>query len=241
MMNFSFKNTRVSIHQPNFLPWLGFFNKLAKSDIFIIMDNVQFPKGSGKGNWTNRHYLIESKRKKWKSIPIKRNYHGLKNINEIEFVDYSKWKNNYFNQLALEYGDHPYFQEIMVFLENCFPKEAFFLNELNCQLIHSIVEKLGLGRTKIVNLSNIQTSTFGTELLCEATLAVGGDIYLSGDGSLDYLEPELFQKYNLQLEFQSFQHPRYAQFKQGDFISGLSIVDALMNCGFAGTGELVRS
>lgn len=228
----------VAMHQPNFLPWLGFFNKLAKCDVFILMDSVQFSR-NGAGNWTNRHYLLISNKKKWSSIPISHNYSGLRNINEIEFADYQTWKIRYFYQLASNYGNHPHYPEIEFFFRSVFPDNSRFISDFNIMILYALVDVLDLKTTRLVALSDLSIDSKGTELLCDATSVVGGSNYLSGDGSMGYLQKEVFQRNGIRLEFQNFQHPKYTQFSQTDFFTGLSIVDALMNCGINGTRRMI--
>jgi hypothetical protein len=231
------KKLIVAMHQPNFLPWLGFFNKLANSDVFILMDTVQFPKSGG--NWTNRHSLLISQRKQWSTIPIVRNYSGFRTVNEIEFADYGKWKFRYLCQLATNYARHPFYAEINIFLRSVLPDNSRFLSDFNIEVLDAIINALNLKSTRLVLLSDLSSDSTGTELLCDATSEVGGSTYLSGDGSVTYLQAEVFQRKGIQLEFQNFQHPEYTQYNQDNFVAGLSIVDALMNCGMEETRRLV--
>jgi hypothetical protein len=231
------KKLIVAMHQPNFLPWLGFFNKLANSDVFILMDTVQFPKSGG--NWTNRHYLLISQKKQWSTIPILRKYSGFRSIKEIEIADYQTWKFRYLHQLAINYANHPHYSEIDLFLRSVFPNNLRFLSDFNIMVLDALLDVLALKTTQLVPLSDLSIDSTGNELLCEATSKVGGTTYLSGDGSGEYLKTEVFKSKGIRLEFQNYQHPKYPQFNQTDFSTGLSIVDALMNCGIEETRRLI--
>lgn len=230
-------NLIVAMHQPNFLPWLGFFNKISRSDIFILMDRVQFPKGGG--NWTNRHYLLISNEKRWSTIPIVRKYSGLRTVKEIEFADYTAWRSRYIYQLEINYANHPFFSEMVLFLRSVFPVNARFLSDFNIKVLNALVDVLGLNTTQFVPLSDLSSNSTGSDLLCDAISEVGGHTYLSGDGSKEYLETELFKSKGIQLEFQNFSHPKYKQYNQRNFVTGLSIVDALMNCGVEETRRMI--
>src|SRR3972149_7751977 len=100
----------VAIHQPNFFPWLGYFDKIVKSDIFILLDNVQFPKTGG--IWTNRVKIMVGKTADWITVPIIRSYHGLKLVSEIEINDTTLWRKKMLATIESNYKKTKYFQQI---------------------------------------------------------------------------------------------------------------------------------
>ena len=97
----------VAIHQPNFFPWLGFFNKIVKSDYFVLLDDVQMPKKGG--TWTNRVPLIISGKKNWLTIPIDRSYSGTMPINKVKIKNELNWRDKMLKTLYISYKKHPYF------------------------------------------------------------------------------------------------------------------------------------
>ena len=80
----------VAIHQPNFLPWLGYFDKLARADVFVLLDDAQFPKKGG--TWVNRARLLVSGRPDWVTVPVDRSYHGTRTIIEMQIDDARPWR-----------------------------------------------------------------------------------------------------------------------------------------------------
>jgi hypothetical protein len=101
------KQKIISIHQPNFFPWLGYFDKIAKADVFIFLDDVQFPKTGGV--WTNRVKFIVSGEPNWITAPIDRNYSGTRNINEMQFLPNNSWRDKTRKSIENSYRKHPYY------------------------------------------------------------------------------------------------------------------------------------
>jgi hypothetical protein len=220
----------VAIHQPNFLPWLGFFNKWAKSDVFILLDDVQFPKTGG-GVWTNRCGVLKNGESSWVTVPIKRNFHGKKLINEVEIIDDISWKIDIKNKVINYYKGAPFFDEIVALLEECLKKETIKLCDFNFQILKIVGHKLNLDSNKIVFSSNLKSFGDKTDRLCSLVGAVNGTKYLSGDGSRGYQDDQVFFKKHIEVEYQNFRQKPYNQMRGQEFVSGLSVLDSLMNIG----------
>ncbi len=223
----------VAIHQPNFFPWLGYFDKIARSDIFIFLDDVQFPKKGGV--WTNRVKLMIAGEDKWITCPINRAYHGVLRVNEVYFANNDSWRVKLHRTLDSNYRRHPYFEETMHVISSLIDYSNDNVADFNANAITTIAEHLGLDVSRIIRSSDIPVTGHSNELLSALTLALGGDVYMCGGGADEYQDEAIFLKNNLELRRQNFVHPKYEQFKNsGDFVAGLSILDALMNLGFNG-------
>ena len=107
----------VAIHQPNFFPWLGYFDKIARSDVFVILDDVQFPKKGG--SFSNRVKLLISAEGRWITAPIVRNYSGVRNINAMEFCSDSPWRKKIHRTVEQSYKKTPFFDDIFSFFYHC--------------------------------------------------------------------------------------------------------------------------
>jgi len=228
-----------AIHQPNFLPWIGFFNKIVMADIFILLDDVQFPKGGGSGNWTNRHLLLNHGKERWATVPVSRNFSGFKNVNEIRIAQRNNWKRSYLNVIRNAYSEAKYFPEIFDFLEFSLAFETDLLSELNLHLIHSVLQVLQISNKRLVKSSDLGKKGNSSDLLCSLVQAVGSDSYLCGGGATGYLNINVFEERKIKIIYQNYKPIIYPQLYGTKFKEGLSIVDAMMNCGLTRTRELV--
>lgn len=227
----------VAIHQPNFLPWLGYFDKLARADVFVLLDHVQFPKKGG--TWVNRVRLLTGgDQAGWVTVPVDRSYHGVRAINEMRIDESRPWREKLLKTLRTSYGKAPGFDEVFPALERLIEGSEPELAELNERGIAELAELLGLGDAAFVKSSELDVSGQATELLIEIVGEVGGGSYLCGAGSEGYLEPEKFERAGIELRMQEFRHPAYDQ-GTAEFIEGLSSVDALMALGPERARELI--
>ena len=228
----------VAIHQPNFFPWLGYFDKLARCDVFVVMDLVQFPK-SGAGGWSNRVQLLSNGRARWVTMPVVRSYHGTRSIRETEISESEPWRERLLTFVEHEYAKAACVDEGLSLLRPLILDPSSSLCDYNTNAIRAVAAALGLPVARLVPMSALAHSGRATDLLISLVRAAGGDTYLCGAGSAGYLEPEKFAAAGIELVFQDFQHPEYRQVRAPTFVPGLSIVDALLNCGTAGTRALV--
>lgn len=227
----------VAIHQPNFFPWLGYFDKIARSDVFILLDDVQFPKTGGV--WSNRVKLLIGGEARWFTAPINRAFHGVAAINQIEWANEQPWQVKLLKTLSTNYAKAPHYRETMECLEPLILLPECNLARYNIAVIRTIADHIGLRHDHCVTSSSFGGEGQASELLIDLTRKVGGNCYLCGGGASGYQDDESFAAAGLQLRYQSFSHPIYVQAGKQDFVPGLSIVDALMNVGFRGVKELL--
>ncbi|MBW3570225.1 MAG: WbqC family protein [Gemmatimonadetes bacterium] len=228
----------VAIHQPNFLPWLGWFDKLARADVFVLMDNTQFPRTSS-GTWVNRVRMLVGGGPGWVTVPVARAGRGLRMIHEMEIDDSSRWRDKLLRTLQASYGRAPHFGEVFPPLSEWIGNPTASLAEFNTAAIHGVAGLLGLDTGKLVRGSTLQAEGAATELLIGMTRAAGGTAYLCGGGAEGYQEDEKFSAAGVELVYQGFVPAPYPQGRAPEFVPGLSVVDALMWCGPAGTRALL--
>lgn len=231
--------TVVAIHQPNFLPWLGFFDKLARADVFVLLDGVQFPRTS-KGTWINRVKLLVGGREQWATVPIVRSEGSALPIAEVRIDEAQPWRKKLIRTIELNYRRAPAFESVFPLVSELLSTPADRIAVFNEQNVRRLAEALDLDTGKLVRSSDIDADGQSTDLLIELTLAVGGTAYMPGGDAYRYQEDGKFADRGLELTPQEFGHPTYSQTVE-PFVPGLSVVDALMNCGFAGTRELLVS
>ncbi len=226
----------VAIHQPNFLPWLGFFDKIVRSDVFVLLDDVQFPKKGG--TWTNRVQVAVAENPSWLTVPIVRSYHGTQLVREIRINDATPWREKLLETIRHNYVCAPFFRDVFPVLEDIVHHQTETLADYNIHGVLELVRPLGLAHREIRRSSELAAAGHGTDRLISITKAVGGSTYLCGGGASGYQEDEKFAEAGLGLVYQSFDHPTYPQ-GSPSFIPGLSVVDSAMNCGFEGVRSLI--
>lgn len=235
------KKITVAIHQPNFFPWLGYFDKIVKSDHFVLLDNVQIQKTGS--NWTNHVKVVVSNKPNWITIPIDRNYSGYVMIKDakISAVE-GKWKNKLLRTIDFNYKKHPFYNEVYPVIEELVNYNTDLVSAFNANVIVKLLGLFDVELTKkIVFASSLNVEGASNDLLISIVKTLKGTTYMCGGGAEGYQEDEKFKIAGLELVYQDFKHPVYAQHKQNEFIPGLSIIDALMNCGIDGTRSILTN
>ena len=217
----------VGIHQPNFMPWLGYFYKIWQSDIFIFLDDVQFIKTGS--NYTNRVSINIDGQTHYITIPIRRGS-GVQEINKSKFLN-EKWKKKLIATLQNNYAKTPYFNENREFIFELINFEADNLSDYNIHFIKAISNRMNFN-TKFVNSSAFKIKTKSTQRLIELIKKVDGEIYLSGLGGDEYQEYNMYKNEKIEITYNKIPSFEYSQPKVEEFIHGLSIIDAIFNVGF---------
>ena len=230
------KNITVSIHQPNFFPWMGYFQKIARSEVFIFLDNVQYEKKGG--TWGNRVKLLINGQSNWITAPIHRNYSGTKKILDVSFNNNYPWRKKFFKSIIFNYKNHLFYKKYIDLVETIIFYECDNLCEYNINAVNKLSDILFLEKN-FTRSSNFNIEKKSTELLIELVKKVEGNIYLSGGGDNDYLNKRLFQNENIIVQKQNFKPTPYIQKNSENFISGLSILDCIFNIGASKARSLI--
>jgi hypothetical protein len=227
----------VAIHQPNFFPWLGYFDKLARADIFVVLDSVQFPKKQG--TWMNRVRVLADGVPRWLTVPVDRTYHGVRSVQEMRIAPDAPWRRETSDLLRHCYAKAPFFDAVASSIEDLVAAPHDLIAELNLTSLAAVVDRVLPGAAAMVRSSELDVDGAATDLLIATTKAVGGTVYLSGDGADGYQDDARFAEQGLELQFQNFAPQPYAQIGSKEFVPGLSVLDALFNLGFEGTAALL--
>jgi hypothetical protein len=216
----------VSGHQPNYLPWLGFFDKIQNSDLFIIEDDIQFERQG----YTSRNRIKTVDGVRWLSVPIKHAKISLK-IKEVEISNEGEpaWASRHWLTLKHNYSKAPFWRDYCDFFEDTYTQKWIKLIDLNMHLIRGIMQFLNI-KTPLVMGSNLGVSGRKSELIIAQCKAVGGDTQLAGVGGKCYIDTQRFEDEGIKLRFQNFEYPHYQQL-HGKFASNLSVVDFLFCSG----------
>jgi len=229
----------VAIHQPNFFPWLGYFNKITRAHRFVFLDHIQLPR-KGAGSWVNRVKILVNGKEAWLTVPIVRGRtgQGFQSINETFISSEPRWREKMIKTIDQNYRKAPHYEEVRDFLADLinFPLEN--LSDYNQHNIIAIARLLDIPEEKFLRSSDLNVTGQSTELLVNITKAVNGNAYMCGSGAAGYQQDELFEKEGLHVIYQDFKHPAYPQSAAAGFKPGLSIIDALMNAGIEGTMEI---
>lgn len=226
----------MAMHQPNYAPWLGYFHKLASCDWFVHLDTVQLPRGQ---SFAARNRIKTPSGVAWLTIPVSRPHgrDGRVLYSEVGFAD-AGWKDKHLKTVEMSYRRAPFFDEVFA-LYGAGLTAGTSLVEVNLALIESFAEYIGI-TSKRVRLSQLLTD-FGqrNELIADICGALEATAYLSGTGGgREYADAELLAERGVELRFDEFEPPQYPQL-WGAFEPGLSILDALFNCGATGCRELL--
>jgi hypothetical protein len=214
-----------TVHQPNYLPYLGFFEKVSRSDIFILYDTTQFKKN----DWQNRNRITTKDGWQWLSIAILHNF-GQK-IFETKIDHTKKSLKTNWSAIKTIYGKAPFFKKYSGIFEEIYNADYEFVSDLNCRIILAAADILGI-KTKFIKSSSLPPiTTFSTEALVDLCKLVNADAYISGAEGENYLIPEKFRVAGIKLIFQHYNHPIYNQFNNPAFQPYMSIIDLLFNCG----------
>ena len=217
----------VGIHQPNYLPYLGFFDKIKRSDIFVIYDDAQF----NKDDFQHRNRIRIYHGWKWLTVPVQKKNIKINKIkikNEVK-IGKINWSDAHIRIIKDNYHDTPYYDIYKNGLEKVYNKTYDRLIDLNMNLIFFLMDKFNID-TKVIFSSDLGFTSKSSDRLVDLVEAVGGDIYLSGPAGRDYLDLTLFEKKDIKVEFQHYKHPIYRQRYDG-FIPNMSAIDALFNVG----------
>ena len=215
----------VAIHQPNFLPWLGYFYKMARADRFVFLDSVPFAKGS----YTNRVKIKTASGPQWWTIPVVTHGKLGQPIVKVQCSHKEDWRKKAVMTLKTNYQKCRHFQPYADRILQVLASGGDGLADLNIGLIGYVCEQLGI-RTPTVRSSGMAAQGAATDLLIVLCRELGADTYLSGSGGANYQDEAAFQAAGIRLIYANYLHPTYPQ-AFGDFEKGLSIVDLLFSCG----------
>lgn len=227
------KPTIVAIHQPNYAPWLGYFYKIARSDIFVLLDDAQYTKNS----FINRVQIASAGKPRWLTIPVA--YRFGEPIAQVQPAK-STWKRSHIDTLSQCYRAAAYFRS--VWNDICAIYEALPDGNLavcNRALIEAIADRLQL-RVRFVASSDYTIEGKADDRLVGLVSALSPNaVYLSGRGGEKYQSERKFEVAGIELRYTDFKHPAYDQGRP-EFLPGLSILDAVFNLGWDRTADLLK-
>jgi ribosomal protein S18 acetylase RimI-like enzyme len=229
-LNISQAGVTVGIHQPNYMPWLGYFYKMYSSNVFVLLDNVAAPSRG----YVNRTAVLIQGKSNWLTVPIDRSY---PTINKIMQAD-AYWGNKHLKSLEMHYKKAPFYGNYIDEIAELIRRHSGgSLSEMNSDLILQVSRWLGL-TAQVVKSSDFNVDEVSDERLIRLVQLVGGSCYLSGKGGGNYQDPMKFHAAGIGLAYSNFKPVAYRQGGGGEFMPGLSVLDALFNIGAAAIREM---
>ncbi len=232
---------KVAIHQPNFMPWLGIFHRLAMVDRFVVFDHVQ---AMGGRSWLSRNRLLINGQARWFSLPVRKSGRLGQTVREVEISYEGDVVRKHLRTLELSYGRYPYADLFLQMMRGLYGAEYRHIAQFNMAFIQAVCAHLKITpefvRSSDMILEDPSIAVLkGNDLVVAVCQAAGATEYISGEGCLDFIKPEVFAEQGIEFYFQNFEHPAYFQRGAKTFIPYLSVFDALCNLGSAATRELI--
>ena len=218
----------VAIHQPHYLPWLGYLHRMAQVDLFILLDHVQFERR----NRQNRSQILLDGEARWLTVPVAQRSQKERIVDKlVDNQDPRPWGTIHFSTLRHAYREAEHFQTYAPALRGILEARWERLVDLNRATLEFMREAFEI-RTPLARSSELGVDGAKSELILNLCRAVGADRLLAGfGGSRRYLDLEAFARQGVGVEWHQFAHPEHAQCGPEPFIPGLAALDLLFNCG----------
>lgn len=218
----------IAAHQPQYIPWIGYFHKIAHSDAFVYLDNVQYKKRE----FQNRNKIRTKDGWMWLTVPVVTKGRYYQGLFEVEIDDGFSWRNDHWKGIELNYRKARHFAEHKDFFNNVYSNKWEKLVDLNARIIDYLLGAFQI-KLPIYYGSKLDIPGTKTDRIIQICKKLNADTYLSGQGARRYLEEGKFEKAGIKLVWQDFVHPEYPQAYEG-FQPYMSVIDLLFNCGSEG-------
>jgi WbqC-like protein len=221
----------VTLHQPHFLPWLGYLDRMAQADLFVVLDHVQFERR----NYQNRTRILCDGEARWFTVPVVQRSQ-LERIDEKRIDNTASgndrwWGPKHYKTLCYAYREAEHFGAYAARLRDLLETQHERLLDLNLLLLDFLRDAFEI-RTPLAMSSRIGATGRKSELLLNLCREVGATVFLGGlGGSREYLDVEAFERAGIEVRWQDFRHPEYEQRGAARFVAGLSSIDILAHCG----------
>jgi hypothetical protein len=216
----------LSAHQPYFAPFPGFFYKAWMSDLFVILDDVQFPQGT---TWISRNRFKSHQGALWITVPVWKKGLGLQKISQVRICHEGRWAKKHMESLKTAYKNAPYLQEHLEFLEEMFSEKTAKVIDMNLAVIHYLMRVLAI-KTKLVLLSDLDVPSTGNRRLVDLCTKLGASRFVAQGPAKKFLDEKSFQDAGIEITYFNPPVPVYPQL-WGHFIANLSVFDLVLNCG----------
>lgn len=214
----------VAIHQPQFMPWPGYFDKLDRCDHFVLLDTVQYKKNE----WQNRNRIKTAQGAQWLTVPVSFSFPAA--IGDVAVNEGANWRHKHWQSLVTNYSKAPQWQALEPALKKLYDQVWSRLSDLNRATIELLKAELAIDTpvTWASEMGDLDGDPTGR--LVDLCRELGADHYLSGIDGASYMDLGQFEAAGIGVIFQRYNPPAYPQ-RFGDFVSHLSALDLVLNCG----------
>lgn len=216
----------IGILQPGYLPWLGFFEQMYKSDVFVVYDDVQYDKEG----WRNRNRIKTANGIQWLTIPVNVKFEQHPLIYEVKINNTTNWRKKHLSSIKQNYSKARFFREYFSIFEEVYSKEWEYLIDISMDLTLKLAGRLGMENKRVVRSSTLNIEGDRIGRLVKICKLFNADVFYEGISGKNYLDEEYFAEQGVRIEYQDYKHPVYHQL-YGEFIPYLSVIDLLFNCG----------
>ena len=217
---------RVGILQPGYIPWLGFFEQVHKSDVFVIYDDVQYDKEG----WRNRNRIKTANGVQWLTVPVIVKFDAHPLITEVMIDNKKNWAKKHRISIQQNYSKTPFYRKYIDIFEEAYSKEWQYLVDIDMHLILQLAKCLGMVGKKIIRSSTLNVTGDRIERLINICKLFKADTFYEGAAGKNYIDENYFERHGIKVEYQDYKHPIYNQL-HGEFVPHLSVIDLLFNHG----------
>lgn len=215
----------IGILQPGYLPWLGFFEQIYRSDMFVFYDDVQYDKNG----WRNRNRIRTASGVQWLTVPVLLKNESKQIIKDVKINNQENWRKKHLTSIRTNYSKGEYFNDYFPLLEKIYAREWNYLIDLNMELVYVLCDMLGLKKPFKFS-SELDVEGDKNSRLVNICNKLGANKFYEGQTGKEYINMDVFKSAGIEVEFQNYKHPEYSQL-YGDFIPYLSVIDLLFNEG----------
>lgn len=226
---------RISVLQPGYLPWLGFFEQMYRSDVFVVYEDVQYDKNG----WRNRNRIKTANGVQWLTVPVLVDFKGRPLINEVEIDNKSNWRRKHLLSISQNYSKARFYRQYIGMFEEAYSRDWKILIDIDMYFITKLVECLGMDGKKIIRSSTLGIKGDRIERLIGICKTFEADTFYEGASGRNYISGDRFAEHGIKVEYQDYKHPIYNQL-YGDFVPYLSVIDLLFNHGEESLSVLVN-
>jgi len=215
----------ITAHQPAYLPWLGLIHKIAISDVYVFLDNVQFQKNS----FINRNKIKSSTGPIWLTVPVKTTNHINRTMEQLEIDNKQDWRKKHWMSIQYNYQKAPYFNDIKDFLQDLYEREWIYLKDITETILRWLLKNLHIN-VEFIRSSDMNLTKKKSDLILELTKKLDGECFIFGELGEKYADVETFRREKITVYIQRYQHPTYPQL-YGEFAPYLTVFDLIANVG----------